>query len=923
MGEQYGVKFNLLDLCSQNIKQILSNVAPNDRVCVVSIIGKSSLNSSEFKASIIDEALGRNVFQSSLGSCKRINTDSHNSIQGFYDPESHTIFLHLSGISDTNYIVQKCKELENELKRKSFLELWTDLQYHYAKALLLLFNVSHIVIVAHPNSSFDLSYIYLFRTLDAIRVKALPWFADQLRGFSISSEWIQAGRPCSPRVLFVFETCPISLTAENNNIASVETSLKFKTKKLPPLKKLEHSVEDQIYRILRKSRVITNISGNSLFAVPPNQEFVFIFSSRPHITDPIGFYMSLLRKHCQMAKEQDTTGVKSKNALNQKLDSHPNNIIGNGLFVESQSENISDHSFGKFLEQHVKLALTKGFDDNVGRYPTPAYFELPTVETWFEITVKLAGGILDEPKDNKMRSVQNALRSALDIDVSFSEGRCAKILNLASSAYQENLPTHYTEEYHQTRLAHALQVFAAHSRGPAYSRFVQKLKEDCERVWKNGHQMCEVLSLTGNHCINPVHRTENEPEDKTLPLLPHCSQVKLVSSCDCGRKQSSREDPFDVKAANYSFYVAQHSHCCGELERIDFPVFQASTAESHPARIAASQASLPMESDEKTKESSPATSSVPSTNGGVKSVLSEGNTEDGSSTSDPEQLATDEQSQSQAEEAREEIVISIQEGIDAEKEKSLVRQPSTTEYLPGMLHSESPPGLLPVFSSWSLVCLGPSSLYSHNIGLQDQPGFLPGTNFLLPWDVTVKVENKDRWPALWEGKRPLGMKAKKAMRDGPQFNVKIFIGVEYECYRGHRFMCSAPDRVLRVTQAGLVKDNASKVTGSDMPLYFPCPCRSAKPQMAQLMRIHVVTPKAPVHVTLNPHVQPAPEPCPLFFPTTNEPLKLSQSAYWVLRLPFVYEGDQGPFLPPREPVPVEMCRLMKGTYNIAEQQSNR
>ena len=41
---------------------------------------------------------------------------------------------------------------------------------------------------------------------------------------------------------------------------------------------------------------------------------------------------------------------------------------------------------------------------------------------------------------------------------------------------------------------------------------------------------------------------------------------------------------------------------------------------------------------------------------------------------------------------------------------------STTEYLPGMLTVCSPPGLLPRFSSWSLVCLGPSSLYSHNAG---------------------------------------------------------------------------------------------------------------------------------------------------------------------------------------------------------------
>lgn len=61
--------------------------------------------------------------------------------------------------------------------------------------------------------------------------------------------------------------------------------------------------------------------------------------------------------------------------------------------------------------------------------------------------------------------------------------------------------------------------------------------------------------------------------------------------------------------------------------------------------------------------------------------------------------------------------------------------------------------------------------------------------------------------------------------DLSEFNVKIFVGVEYECPRGHRFMCSAPDKVLKTSGSGLVKDNGNKITGCDMPLYFPCPCR--------------------------------------------------------------------------------------------------
>jgi hypothetical protein len=37
--------------------------------------------------------------------------------------------------------------------------------------------------------------------------------------------------------------------------------------------------------------------------------------------------------------------------------------------------------------------------------------------------------------------------------------------------------------------------------------------------------------------------------------------------------------------------------------------------------------------------------------------------------------------------------------------------PSTTEYLETMTHSDSPPGLLPRYSSWSLCCIGRASDY--------------------------------------------------------------------------------------------------------------------------------------------------------------------------------------------------------------------
>lgn len=93
---------------------------------------------------------------------------------------------------------------------------------------------------------------------------------------------------------------------------------------MPAIKKLEHAMEDQIYLVLRKNRIIsksrlffnlvfqpslqnvsisnlefytnsyffvvnllitTNFSMNSLFAIPANQEFVFIPTSKDSVRD--------------------------------------------------------------------------------------------------------------------------------------------------------------------------------------------------------------------------------------------------------------------------------------------------------------------------------------------------------------------------------------------------------------------------------------------------------------------------------------------------------------------------------------------------------------------------------------------------------------------------------------------------------------
>ena len=60
---------------------------------------------------------------------------------------------------------------------------------------------------------------------------------------------------------------------------------------------------------------------------------------------------------------------------------------------------------------------------------------------------------------------------------------------------------------------------------------------------------------------------------------------------------------------------------------------------------------------------------------------------------------------------------------------------------------------------------------------------------------------------------------------GADSSLRAYIGNEYECPRGHRFICSAPDKIVKATERSGVKETGHKLVTMDMPLYSPCACR--------------------------------------------------------------------------------------------------
>ncbi|XP_064208457.1 nonsense-mediated mRNA decay factor SMG8 [Anguilla rostrata] len=896
----------------------------DEGLCVLGIFGKSAMQPGSAKESLINTLADKHVFPL-FGPDEPDCPGGGSFIQAYYNQESRVLYLVLTSVCDNRQLLRACETLGAGIGHSEAHDFWKGAEKQHCLQLLYLFSLCHVLLLVHPTCSFDVTYDRLFRALDALRQKALPLLRAAIKDSPVSKEWKVNCRPCPPRLLFVFQmngALRVSGGTSGTGLGGNGTDSLGgdKPKKHSPRRRLQHALEDQIYRIFRKSRVLTNQSSNCLFTVPANQAFVYVVPGPDE--DPVGALLGQLRANCALRENDTGLSVSGPRRYQQMRHAarQPSFTVENSS-LSSAGGQLVDCTLKEFLWQHVELVLTKkGFDDSVGRNPQPSHFELPTYTKWAQVACRLYQVMIDSGDEEtaelaaKVQGQLKVLEGFLDADAKFSENRCQKALPLAHSAYQSNLPHNYTTTVHKNQLTLALRVYSQHARGVAFQRYALQLHEDCYKFWSNGHQLCEERSLTDQHCVHKFHllpKPGEKPEmDRNPPILFHNSRGRSTSSCNCGRKQAPREDPFDIQAANHEFYQILEEKCCAKLERTHFPVFQPSTLDPAPA---CDEVPQPPES-------------------GVVVVVV-GGSGDGERLKEKEAV-----SHTPGDSTSLSLALSLGQSTDSlgpygdggegqEKRPSLVdRQPSTVEYLPGMLHSGCPKGLLPKFSSWSLVKLGPAKAYNCHTGLE-QPGFLPGSAFLLPWDVVIRCraeeeaglsEPLDGGPSSWPapnkalaGKRGgVGGLGRGRRRDDV---ARAFVGFEYEDSRGRRFLSSGPDKVVKVLGPGGAKEPATRVLNADMPLYIPSPAqgRGLKPHYAQLSRLFVVVPDAPLEITVNPQVQPGPPPCPVFHPEQTE-LVLPPDGLWVLRFPYSYVTDRGPCYPPKENQPLASYRVLKG-----------
>lgn len=145
-------------------------------------------------------------------------------------------------------------------------------------------------------------------------------------------------------------------------------------------------------------------------------------------------------------------------------------------------------------------------------------------------------------------------------------------MELAIENYKEMLPHHYSKIYHEQKISQSVAVLNEYGRGSHLAVYEKQLREFCADIWSTGRQQCEFLSLRGNPCVMPKHDILNDDE------VGHSSGETIISTCNCGRTQGRRQDPYTIRQANYEFYQIMANSCsaCCKLERISFAIFEPS-----------------------------------------------------------------------------------------------------------------------------------------------------------------------------------------------------------------------------------------------------------------------------------------------------------------------------------------------------------
>jgi len=165
-----------------------------------------------------------------------------------------------------------------------------------------------------------------------------------------------------------------------------------------------------------------------------------VFYTIEYICSIIIDVVPVASSHSHSYRQSRRTGSSQSTGSVDTEDGTPASAAESASVPMFSRHKVSDNSsFVDWLMQHVDLALTHGFDDNIGRNPVPAVFELAPLADWFAIVNQLHHVFwADLSTDSRLYSHFILLKSLSDSDVRFSERLDETFLSIKDQVARKN-----------------------------------------------------------------------------------------------------------------------------------------------------------------------------------------------------------------------------------------------------------------------------------------------------------------------------------------------------------------------------------------------------------------------------------------------------------------------------------------------------
>jgi len=212
----------------------------------------------------------------------------------YYDAVTTTIYVHLRSVVHPEELLAVYGEIQG-MARKQFQSWFEKRESHFVKAMLYVFLLSHSVVIVHPTSTFDTTYLRMLQTIQKLKTEitydldsyvgsSFNWFNNGVRIQRVATDFrktspLYPGRTV-PKLHFFFQEVEVRYPHQSTHFESSGSGLLDKDSKV--YQRMQQAMETQISTLIDAAVEVCEGNAYSFFSPLPcaffiSQTFFFFF----------------------------------------------------------------------------------------------------------------------------------------------------------------------------------------------------------------------------------------------------------------------------------------------------------------------------------------------------------------------------------------------------------------------------------------------------------------------------------------------------------------------------------------------------------------------------------------------------------------------------------------------------------------------